>query len=98
MNKKLQIEVEFRSMLDEKKYNNIRIFLKENAKDLGKDDKDVIFYLKDKLIKVVNNVSKRNAKVVLKLNKIGRGSDFEEIEILIDQNDVEKICKISLPC
>ena len=46
--------------------------------------------MKDKLIKVVNNVSKRNAKVVLKLNKIGRGSDFEEIEILIDQNDVEK--------
>ena len=91
MNKKLQIEVEFRSMFGKKKYNDIRIFLEKNAKDLGEDNKDVYFFiLQDKLVKVVNNISKKNAKIVLKLNKIGKGSDFEETEILIDQNDVEK--------
>jgi len=91
MDKKLQIEIEFRSMFDQEKYNDIRIFLAKNAKDLGKDNKDVYFFiLQDKLVKVVNNISKKNAKIVLKLNKIGKGSDFEETEILIDQNDVEK--------
>jgi len=85
MNKKLRIEVEFRSMFSEKKYNDIKIFLEKNAKDLSEDNKDVYFFiLQDKLVKVVNNISKKNAKIVLKLNKIGKGSDFEETEILID--------------
>ncbi|MHA1657495.1 MAG: CYTH domain-containing protein [Promethearchaeota archaeon] len=94
MNKKLQIEVEFRSILNKRGYNNVRIFLKKNAKDLGEDNKDTYFFiLEDKLLKVVNNISRENAKIVLKLNKIGRGSDFEEIEILINQDDIEKSVK-----
>lgn len=86
-----QIEVELRSMFDEGKYKEIENFLNAKAEDLGEDDKDVYFFiLPDKLVKVVNNVSKKNAKIVLKLNKIGKGSDFEEIEIPINQEYIEK--------
>lgn len=90
-----QIEVELRSMFDEGKYKEIGDFLNVKAKDLGEDDKDVYFFiLPDKLVKVVNNVSKKNAKIVLKLNKIGKGSDFEEIEIPINQEYIEKAVKL----
>ena len=90
-----QIEVELRSMFDKKKYEEINKFLNANAKDLGKDDKDVHFFiLPDKLVKVVNNISKKNAKIVLKLTKIGKGSDFEEIEIPINQDYIEKAVKL----
>lgn len=92
---KKQIEVEFRSMFDLKKYKKIKNFLEKYAQDLGEDDKDVYFFiLPDKLLKVVNEVSKKTAKIVLKLNKIGKGSDFEEIEIPINPQDIEKAVKL----
>jgi len=90
-----QIEIEFRSMFDHKKYNDLQKFLNKNAQDLGEDDKDVHFFIMaDKLLKVVNNVSKKNAKLVLKLGKIGKRSDFEEIEIPIMQTEVKKVVKM----
>lgn len=89
------IEIEFRSRFDVKKYKELKKFLDVNAKDLGEDDKDVYFFLlPDKLLKTVNNVSKKTAKIVLKLTKIGKGSDFEEIEVPINQSDFEKTSKI----
>lgn len=95
MNDKTQIEVELRSMFSEDKYKELERFLKDNAKDLGVDDKDVYFFiLPDKLVKVVNNISKGNAKMVLKLNKIGQGSGFEEIEIPIDPQYIDKAVKL----
>ncbi|MCD6225989.1 hypothetical protein J7J95_02855 [bacterium] len=64
----------------------------QNAEDLGPDDKNILFFiLPDKLLKVVDNKPKRTAKIVLKLNKIGKGSDFEETEIPIDPSQVEKV-------
>ena len=85
------IEVEFRAVIKEEKYNKLKSFLSKNAQDLGTDDKDVCFYIfPDKLLKVVNNISQNSAKIVLKLNKIGLGSAFEEIEIKIDDKDIEK--------
>ena len=48
----------------------------------------------DKLLKVVDNISKNNAKIVLKLNKIGKGSDFEEIEIPIGREQINDFVKI----
>ena len=48
----------------------------------------------DKLLKVVDNISKNNAKLVLKLNKIGKGSDFKEIEIPIEREYVNDFVKI----
>lgn len=89
------IEIEFRSRFDEKKYNELKNFLSSNAQDLGEDDKDVYFFIfSDKLIKTVNNASKKNAKIVLKLNKIGKGSNFEEIEVPIAQEDFGKVTTI----
>lgn len=80
--KKATIEVEFRAIFDEKKFNEIESFLTAHATDLGADDKNVVFYIMpDKLAKVVDNVSKQSAKLVLKSTKIGKGSAFEETEI-----------------
>lgn len=95
MNTLLNIEVELRSIFDESKYKELEEFLTKNAKDLGEDDKDVYFFiLPDKLIKAVDNISKNTAKIVLKLNKIGEGSGFEEIEIPIQRESVEKAVKL----
>ncbi len=92
---KKNIEIEFRSRFGVKKYKALKRFLSVNAKDLGEDDKDVYFFLfPDKLLKTVNNVSKKTAKIVLKLTKIGKGSDFEEIEVPINQSDFEKTSKM----
>ena len=66
-----------------------------NAQDLGEDDKDVYFFLfPDKLLKTVHNTSKKTAKIVLKLNKIGKGNDFEETEVSIAQQDFDKATKL----
>lgn len=95
MDSKKRFEIEFRARFAEEKYGELKKFLDERAEDLGEDDKDVFFFMfPDKLLKAVNNVSKGNAKIVLKLNKIGKGSDFEEIEVPIAQGDFEKTAKI----
>lgn len=91
-----QIEIELRSVFDEKKHNELKDFLDKNAEDLGEDDKDVYFFLlPDKITKATHNVSKKTAKIVIKLNRIGRGtSDFEEIEIPINPPDFDKAVKL----
>jgi adenylate cyclase class IV len=89
--KEKNIEIELRSRFSLEKYNELEKFFTTHASDLGEDDRDVYFFLfPDKLLKAVHNVSKKSAKLVLKLNKIGKGSDFEEIEIPIRQEDFEK--------
>lgn len=94
--KKKLIEVEFRSLLKKEKYNNLKKFLDKKAKDLGKDNKNVYFFLlPNKIVKVTKNVSKKTAKIVIKLNRLGQGScDFEEIEIPINLSDFNKTVKL----
>jgi adenylate cyclase class IV len=95
MNPRKIIEIEYRARFNEKKYKELANFLHKNAKDLGNDDKDVWFFLlPNKLLKVVNNISQKSAKIVLKLNKIGKGSDFEEIEIPIKQKDFDNVAQV----
>lgn len=91
-----QIEIELRSIFNEKKCDQLKAFLNSNAEDLGEDDKNVFFFLlPDKVAKVTNNISKGTAKITLKLNRIGKGgSDFEEIEFPIQRSDVEKAVKM----
>ena len=91
-----QIEIELRSVFDEKKHSELKEFLDKNAEDLGEDDKDVFFFLlPDKITKATHNISKKTAKIVIKLNRIGRGtSDFEEIEIPINSSDFDKAVKL----
>jgi len=96
-----KFEIEYRALFDKKQYLKIYEFLNKNAKDLGEDDQDVYFFLlPDKIIKVSNRISKKAVKIVIKLNRLGRGtSDFEEIEIPIALSDFEKALKLfsSLP-
>lgn len=89
------IEVEFRTLLTEGQHLALMDFLLKNGEDLGQDDKDTYFFIfKDKLLKVVNNLSKKSGKIVLKLNKLGNGSDFEEIEIPIAKDQVDRTAKL----
>ena len=93
--KKTRIEIEFRSRFAKEKYTKLKRFLDKKAELLGPDDKDVYFFtFPDKLLKVVDNVSKDNAKIVLKMNRIGNGSNFEEFEIPISRHDVKKTVKV----
>lgn len=90
-----KIEIEFRALLSKTQYKRIQKFLSTNAKDLGEDDKDVYFFIMPaKLLKIVNSISKNNAALVVKLNKIGKGSDFAEIEIPIAQQDIKKAVEV----
>jgi adenylate cyclase class IV len=92
---KKQIEIEYRARFNKTKFEKIKKSLSRIARDLGKDDKDVYFFIfSDKLLKVTNNISKKTAKITLKLNKIGKGSDFEEIEIPINQKDINGAVKL----
>jgi adenylate cyclase class IV len=85
----MPIEVEMRARFDEKTYRALLDQLAAQATDLGADDKQIHFYtLEDKLIKVVDNVSQGSAKMVMKTERIGRGSVFPEIEISIKQDDI----------
>lgn len=86
------LEIEKRGFLTEEKYNQLIEFFLKNAKNLGQDDKDVIYYIyPDKLLKAVHNISKKNAKISLKMNKIGEGSVFPETEVIFPEKDYEKI-------
>ncbi len=77
-------EIEFRGKLTKDKYEAVTSFLQDHAKNLGDDNKDVIYYiLPDKLLKLVKNTSQNNAKVSLKMNRIGDGAAFEEIEFYL---------------
>jgi predicted adenylyl cyclase CyaB len=93
---KPQIEIELRSLFDQKKHDEHKQFLNKNAQDLGEDDKDVYFYLlPNKVFKVVNNISQNSAKIVLKLSRVGRGrSEAEEIEIPIETKYFDKACRL----
>ncbi len=81
------IEIEKRALLTEEKYNETLAFLVSNGEDLGADDKDVVYYIyDDKLLKLVHNMSKGNAKVSLKMNKLGDAVAVEEYEIPFEQD------------
>lgn len=92
---KRTIEVELRSLLDEQQYYKLERFLIEHSQDLGEDNKDTHFFIFcDKLLKVTDNITKDNAKITLKLQKIGLGSDFEELEIYFPRKDANKAVRI----
>lgn len=90
-----KIEVEFRALLTKESHGALMKTLEEKSADLGEDDKDVYFFFPEgKILKAVHNVSRKSGKIVLKLSRIGAGSAFEEIEIPIAENDVEKAARM----
>ncbi len=92
---KKNIEVEFRSRFSKEKYEELNKFLSLHSKDLGTDDKRVWFFvMPDKFLKVTHNISSKSGKITLKLTKIGKGSNFEEIEFPIAEESVESAIKL----
>jgi len=90
-----QIEIEHRARFSKEEHVRLLSFLQQNGKDLGEDDKNVYFFtFPDKLLKVSDNISKNTAKITGKMNRIGEGSGFEEIEFLIDRADVSKAVEL----
>ena len=78
-------EIEFRSKFDQEKFTILKEYLDTHAENLGEDNKDCYYYIfSDKLLKLVNNISKKTAKISLKLNRIGDGPAFHEIEFYFD--------------
>lgn len=74
-------EIEHRALLTEDQYHQLSERLRTDAELLGQDDKDVAYYIfPDKLLKVVKNISKNTGVLSLKLNTLGNGSSFQEVE------------------
>ncbi len=87
---KQRIEVEHRARFSRQKFLAYQKFLRRHARSLGRDDKEVFFYVAPNfLYKVVKNISAGTAKIVFKNNRIERSSSFDEIEIAITQRDIE---------
>ena len=88
------IEIEYRAMFSKQKYGELARFLRAHAKDLGRNDQRIWFFITPKkLVKVTHNITQRTAKVTLKLTRIGRGSHFEEIEFPIAEKVVGSAVK-----
>lgn len=89
------LEIEFRAKFDLEKYKSVKDYLDQHAKNLGEDNKDCYYYIfPDKLLKIAHNTSKKNAKISLKLNRIGRGSAFPEIEFYFPPDQFEVARKL----
>lgn len=89
------IEVEFRARFNQEKFKAVEAFLRKHGKSLGRDDKDVWFFIMpDRLLKVVKAESKGTAKLSLKLNRIGNGAGFEEVELDIAPADFDKAVQL----
>ena len=83
-------EIEFRTKFDVDKFNSLKEFLDGNAENLGEDNKDCYYYIfTDKLLKLVNNTSKKTAKISLKLSRIGDGAAFPEMEFYFPPQEFE---------
>ena len=84
------IEIEFRAIITKDKHDWLNDFLLANAKDLGQDNKESVFYImSNKLFKVVNETSKEKAKIVLKDNHISSGSNLKEWEVKISPSEFD---------
>ena len=78
-------EIEHRGVLTEQQYHSLYEVLTTHAENLGVDDKEVSYYIfPEKLLKVVNNLSRGTAVLSLKLTALGQGSAFKELEVPFD--------------
>jgi len=84
------IEVEFRARFSQEHYDRVKVFLDEHAECLGPDNKQCVYYIfQDRLLKIVHNISKQDAKISLKMNRLGEGSAFKEMEVPFQEKDFE---------
>jgi adenylate cyclase class IV len=88
-------EIEHRTLLTQDEYNALKERLLEKGVMLGEDNKEVSYYIySDKLLKIVHNISKKTAKISLKLNALGSGSSFKELEVEFPEESTELMNEI----
>ena len=87
----MTIEIEYWASLTKEQHDDLIIRLKNEGEYLGTDDKNVFFFIMpDQSVKIADNIAKKSAKITWKGSGVGIGNSFEEIEIPIAQNDVQK--------
>ncbi len=88
-------EIEFRAKFNKERFDELKKYLDAHAKNLGDDDKDCYYYIfSDKLLKLVHNTSQKTAKISLKLNRIGEGAMFPEIEAYFPQEEFDTMHRL----
>jgi len=88
-------EIEHRAVLTEAEHSALEAALTSRAQLLGTDDKKVGYYIfPDKLLKVVHNISRGDAKLSLKLTALGEGSAFKELEVPFAEGSIETMKEI----
>jgi adenylate cyclase class IV len=91
----MAVEIEMRARFDELTHDRLLSRLRRDAEDLGRDDKNIHFYvLPGKLLKVTDNTSAGSAKITLKTGKIGHGATFPETEFAIASEDVPSAVRV----
>jgi predicted adenylyl cyclase CyaB len=84
----MNIELEYRTLLSEDKFLNIKKTLTEKGIFLGNDSKHTIFYIwDDRLGKVVYNDATKVTKLSMKLGRISESESLEEIEFYLDYSE-----------
>ena len=87
----MEVEVEFRSIIDKARYGELMLFFKKNASYLGRDSQ-VTHYLDDKG-QLRLQKSTRGAKIWLKQGALHK-TEHEEIEVGISSKDFKTVAKI----
>ncbi|MCL5016131.1 MAG: hypothetical protein M1312_00740 [Patescibacteria group bacterium] len=88
---KPSIELEYRACISEKDFLRLKDFLVKNGTTLENDNKDTYFFIwEDKVIKVVSNPTTKKAKMSLKPGRIGKQSHFNEAEITLATDQVDR--------
>lgn len=88
-------EIEHRTLLTQDEYDTLKDRLVKDGTLIGEDDKEVSYYIyPDKLLKIVRSISKKTAKISLKLNALGSGSSFKELEVEFPEESTDLMNEI----
>lgn len=89
------IEVEQRGLLTKEEFERVESYLRAHATHLNEDHKYVEYFIYgDKLLKIIRNDSRQNATLSLKLNTLGNGALFKELECSLPWNQFSTLQEI----
>ena len=87
----MNIEVEIRSFLTKERYEELIEFFKENAKFVGEDEQETIYFDSDNDVRIQKN--NYFSKIQMKKGQI-HDETREEIEVKCDREDFDKLLQI----
>ena len=89
------IEVEIRGVLDENKFQQISLYLKENSSNIIIDNRKTVFFIMPgKTLKVSEYVNKHKAKIALKIGDIVKDKSQTEFELYFTSDQFENAVMI----